>query len=184
MIEKSVKVKVDSGAGVSVAPKGTFRDYKIFPTYESTQGIMYTSASGHKIADEGIRYPIVKTSTGQMRALSMRVADVNSPLISVYDMINKDQRVVFDTEGSYVEHKHTGQRIKIDWHGHNPVMEFRVLEPVDEDLHVPMLADVDTDNGDPEESRTTSSTSSAARDPSGSSGVPSQQSFLRQARLP
>ena len=102
---------MDSGAAVSVAPPSTFQDYKVFPTYESTQGIKYTSASGHKTADEGIRYPVVRTSSGHVRALSMRVAEVTSPLISVYDMINKDQRVVFDVSESYVEHKNTGQRI-------------------------------------------------------------------------
>ena len=107
----------------------------------------------------------------------MRVAEVNSPLISVYDMINNDQRVVFDVSESYVEHKNTGQRIPITWHGHNPVMEFQVLEPDDEDLDVPMLADVDSPSGPG------ATTSSSSVDLSGSSRG-SSSSFHRQAALP
>jgi hypothetical protein len=145
---KYVKVKVDSGAAVSVAPAATFDGYKVFPTYESRQGIKYTSASGHKIPDKGIRYPYVRTSTGDVRSLGMRVADVSTPLISVYDIINKDQKVVFDSEGSYVENKNTKQRIKIDWQGHNPVMCFQVLDPVDEDLDAPCLADLEDSSPD------------------------------------
>ena len=137
-----MKAKVDSGAAVSVAPPGTFDGYKRFPTYESLQGIKHTSASGHKIPDQGIRYPFVRTNTGDVRTLSMRVADVSQPLISVYDMCHKNQRVVFDAEDSYVENKTTGHKIEIEWHGHNPVMCFQVLEPLDEDFEAPFLADV------------------------------------------
>ena len=78
-----------------------------------------------------------------------------------------------------------GQRTNIDWHGRNPVMGFRVLEPVDEDLYAPRLADVDsTDRGPYGPDSSTSTSSSSDRDPSGSSGFTSQQSFPRQARLP
>ena len=85
----------------------------------------------------------------------MRVADVSQPLISVYDMMRKNHRVVFDSEDSYVENKTTGHKIEIEWHGHNPVMCFNVLDPVDEDFEAPYLADLEdspvqeasTDNG-------------------------------------
>ena len=93
---KVVRAKVDSGAAISVASRNTFPGYKISPTYESENGIEYTAASGHTIPDEGIRHPIVKTKSGDIRGLSMRVAETTVPLISVFDMINKDQRVVFD----------------------------------------------------------------------------------------
>ena len=150
---------------MSVAPRSAFEGYKVHPTYESQKGIQYTSASGHKINDEGIRYPVVKTTRGDVRSLSMRVAEVSGALISVYDMISKNQRVVFDKDESYVEHKITGQRIAIDWQGHNPVIDMTVLEPVDDDVEVPMLCDMDVES-----------------DPHASSS--SSSSFPRQAPLP
>jgi hypothetical protein len=161
-----IRAKVDSGAAVSVAPRKAFEGYKIHETYESQKGIEYTSASGHKIKDEGIRYPVVKTNRGDVRSLSMRVAEVSAPLISVFDMIHKNQRVVFDTEESYVEHKVAGQRIAIEWQGHNPVIDMTVLEPVDDDMEAPMLCDMDVE-------------SESVAQPSSSSS-----SFARQAPLP
>ena len=97
---RTVKVKVDSGAGVSVANKKTFGDYQIFATYESERGMTYTSACGGKIPDQGIRFPYVKTKDGLTRALSMRVAEVKTPLLAVFDMMHKDNKVVFDLGGS------------------------------------------------------------------------------------
>ena len=162
-----VRAKVDSGAVVSVAPRSAFEGYKVHPTYESQKGIQYTSASGHKISDEGIRYPVVKTTRGDVRSLSMRVAEVSGALISVYDMISKNQRVVFDKDESYVEHKVTGQRITIDWQGHNPVIDMTVLDPIGDDLEAPTLCDMDVE-------------SSATQQASSSSS----SSFPRQATLP
>ena len=161
-----IRAKVDSGAAVSVAPRKAFEGYKIHSTYESQKGIEYTSASGHKIKDEGIRFPVVKTNRGDVRSLSMRVAEVSAPLISVFDMIHKNQRVVFDTDESYVEHKITGQRIAIDWQGHNPVIDMTILEPVDDDIEVPMLCDMDVESEPAAQSSSSSS------------------SFARQAPLP
>ena len=102
---RTVKVKVDSGAGVSVANKKTFGDYQILPTYESERGMTYTSACGGKISDEGIRFPYVRTREGLTRALSMRVAEVKTPLMAVFDMMHKGNKVVFDLkgDGSYVQ---------------------------------------------------------------------------------
>ena len=73
----------------------------------------------------------------------MRVAEATVPLSSVFDMINKEQRVVFDRDASYVEHRKTGKRFKIEWQGRNLVIEFTVLDPLDEDIQVPVLANFD-----------------------------------------
>ena len=81
-------------------------------------------------------------------------------------MISKNQRVVFDQAESYVEHKITGQRITIDWQGHNPVIDMTVLDPIGDDWEAPSLCDMDVEPG------ATQSTSS------------SSTSFPRQAPLP
>ena len=78
----------------------------------------------------------------------MRVANVNTVLLSVYDMMHKNQRVVFDLEGSYVEHKTTGEKIEVVWDGHNPVIEMTVLDPEPEDRPSAHLCDFDDENPD------------------------------------
>ena len=143
-----VKAKVDSGACVTVGPKDLFEEYEAFPTYESEHGIGYTSACGSKVPDQGIRYPFVKTADGHLRALGVRKADVTSFLLAVWDMIHKNQRVIFDLDGSYVEHKVTGEKIRIDWDGNSPVIEMIVLDPEPEDRPTTQLCDFGDENPD------------------------------------
>ena len=40
--------------------------------------------------------------------MTMQVTDVTKPLMSVREMVNAGQRVVFDSVGSYVENNMTG----------------------------------------------------------------------------
>ena len=93
--------------------------------------------------DEGIKFPVVKTREGLTRALSMRVAAVKGPLLAVYDMMHKGQKVVFDLrgDGSFVENHDTGERVAIDWKGHDPIIKMWVLEPEAEDKSTPELCD-------------------------------------------
>ena len=51
-----------------------------------------------------------KTKGGGMRSMSFRVADVTKPLGAVSKICHKGNKVVFDVEGSYIEHKATGTR--------------------------------------------------------------------------
>ena len=143
-----VKAKVDSGACVTVAPSDLFAEYQTFPTYESDHGIGYTSACGSKVPDEGICYPFVKTTEGHLRALGVRKANVTSFLLAVWDMMHKNQRVMFDLDGSYVEHKGTNEKIRIDWDGKSPVIEMIVLDPEPEDRSTTQLCDFGDENPD------------------------------------
>ena len=47
------------------------------------------------------------------RGVTAEVCDVHRPLMSVKRMCKAGHRVIFDDEGSYVESKHTGERLKI-----------------------------------------------------------------------
>ena len=47
------------------------------------------------------------------RGITAQVCDVHRPLMSVKRMCKSGHRVVFDDEGSYVESKHTGEKLKI-----------------------------------------------------------------------
>ena len=47
-------------------------------------------------------------NTGTVRGMKARVANVVRPLLSVFEMVESGHRVVFDSDGSYAEHKTTG----------------------------------------------------------------------------
>ena len=115
--------------------------------------------------------------------LNMRVADVNKCLLSVCDMLHKNQRVMFDLDGSYIEDKITGDRIDIMWENNSPVVEFQVVEPLPEDQQLaecPELTPFDMDTDD--EALVASSSSSGLYGPvqSDQPAAPGQP-FQRQA---
>ena len=56
--------------------------------------------------------------------------------------------VVFDLDGSYVEHKGTREKITIVWDGHNPMIEMTILDPEPEDRPAAHLCDFDDENPD------------------------------------
>ena len=47
-------------------------------------------------------------NTNTVRGMKARVAKVVRPLLSVFEMVESGHRVVFDSDGSYAEHKTTG----------------------------------------------------------------------------
>ena len=50
----------------------------------------------------------------QKGAIEFNVADVRKPLASAVKMVRAGNRIVFDDEGSYVESKSTGERMRVD----------------------------------------------------------------------
>ena len=47
-------------------------------------------------------------STGTVRGMKARVAKVVRPLLSVFEMVERGHRVVFDSDGSFAEHRAIG----------------------------------------------------------------------------
>ena len=54
---------------------------------------------------------------GYKRALNASVTDVDRPLLSVAQMVQKGGKVVFSPQGSYVEHPKTGERLALEQKG-------------------------------------------------------------------
>ena len=53
------------------------------------------------------------TKEGQKIGMDIQIADVKKPLGSVRKMCESGNRVVFDEDGSYIEHKASGNRTEI-----------------------------------------------------------------------
>ena len=52
------------------------------------------------------------TEEGSLRGLTAQVVDVSQNLLSIHRCVKAGDRVVFDSEGSYVENKETGE---VNW---------------------------------------------------------------------
>ena len=100
---------VDSGAAVTVIDPKRATSYPLLENAESRAGKTYRSAFGGTMPDLGTR-ALVGTvgNTGTVRGMKARVAKVVRPLLSVFEMVESGHRVVFDSDGSYAEHKTTG----------------------------------------------------------------------------
>ena len=67
---RTVEFKVDSGAAVSVGPVDLFKEYKLYPTYESENRMPYTAANGQKVYEVGVRWPVSReVTTGKILRL-------------------------------------------------------------------------------------------------------------------
>ncbi len=103
------QITIDSGAAVSVIPKGFASEFPVHKD-EHTGKRHFRAADGGRIADLGVQKVDVTTSTGDKRVMTFRVANVTKPLCAVSQVCAKGNRVIFDSAGSYIEHKATGKR--------------------------------------------------------------------------
>ena len=76
----------------------------------------YTAASGSEVGVLGIRRPLCWFQDDSQHVINVKVlAPLNRALFAVSELV-KTCKVVFDSEeygGSYMEHRKTGQKIKI-----------------------------------------------------------------------
>eukprot|EP00971_Amphidinium_carterae_P108384 2145982-Amphidinium_carterae.1 len=69
-------------------------------------GRVYFTANGKKVYDKGVQHVrgTVKGASAPID-VKLRVADICEGLLSVPEIVDKGFRVVFDSTGSFAEHK-------------------------------------------------------------------------------
>ena len=103
-------ITIDSGAAETVIPEHVGGQYARMATMASESGLQYQSATGQPIRNLGEKKLNLMISDGSMRQMTMQVAEkVSKPLGSVSRICAAGHRVVFDDDGSFIEHKQTGQ---------------------------------------------------------------------------
>ena len=103
-------ITIDSGAAETVIPEHVGAMYPRVATMASESGLEYQSATGQPIRNLGEKTLNLMVTDGTMRRMTMQVAEkVSKPLGSVSRICAAGHRVVFDDDGSYIEHKETGQ---------------------------------------------------------------------------
>ena len=94
----------------TVGPRRVAPKVKTEESEGAKKGIMYRVANGEIIPNEGQkRLRGFGDDYGAM-GLTMQITDVTKPLLSVREMVKANQRVVFDSNGSYSENKATGRK--------------------------------------------------------------------------
>ena len=100
-------VTMDSGAAVSVMPAWWY------PREQKRTGVEYTVANGAKIADMGEKLLKFEFDDGGNGSMKFRLANVTKPLGAISSVCDRGNRVVFDSEGSYVDLQSSGKRIPL-----------------------------------------------------------------------
>lgn len=108
---------VDSGAGETVIPSDWMTAHPVRQSDGSKADDYYTTADGTKVYNEGEKKLDVCTLDGRhRRTMTFQVARVKKALGSVSQMVQNNNRVVFDQDEqgrdiSYVQNKRTNEKI-------------------------------------------------------------------------
>ena len=116
-------VGVDSGAAATVVPASQFAEYPLVPNAMGESGRVYYTANGGKVRDLGTRSLIGKIG-GRRRGLRASAADVSKALVSVADMVDQGNVVVFSKDRSFAYHPKAKE--KIEFLRRNKVYEFDI----------------------------------------------------------
>ena len=69
----------------------------------------YEIANGDLIPNLGEKHFVGYSEEEVERSLTTQVTDVNQALLSARKMMQNNHRIVFDSDGSYIEHEKTGE---------------------------------------------------------------------------
>ena len=117
---KPVKVTLDSGAGASCWPEKLLRSAPLQP---KTKGVRFAAANGTELrylGNKDVKFVPrnrISKEGAEVREgacnLRFHVTDTTKPLASAMAVVRMGNRVVLDSEGSYIENKMSGERIQL-----------------------------------------------------------------------
>ena len=97
---------VDSGASGTVVNEGMI---KAVEAKNIKSDVSYKLADGSRVPHMGDKAFTAFTDQGHVRQMVAAVTDVDDALLSVSKVVKAGNRVVFDEDGSYIEHKTSGE---------------------------------------------------------------------------
>ena len=109
------RVQIDSGAIDTVAPKDVARAFEMKETMMSKRGIGFVAANGSSIKNYGEKKIVGYTDDGESVSMRGQCADVKKVLCSVHKMNLGGNVVVLDGAKSYMQHKESGQKTRINY---------------------------------------------------------------------
>ena len=109
---EELELTVDSGATDTVIQPKTLPSIEITEGPAFKRGVEYEMANGEYAPNLGEKKFQGVTEEGSLRGLTAQVVEVSQNLLSVHRCVKAGNRVVFDSDGSYVENKATGE---VNW---------------------------------------------------------------------
>ena len=109
---QKIGLAMDAGAAEMAIPHDLVTDHDIKETEMSIAGVCYASATGQPIPNLGEQRLPLMTDEGTLRGMKFQAAPAARPLGSVKRMCEAGHQVVFDSDGSYVMNRRTGD---INW---------------------------------------------------------------------
>ena len=103
---EEVELAVDSGASETVINEDMVTSADLRESPASKRGVEYEVASGVRIPNLGEKRFVGVSDEGISRRLTAQVC-----VLSVSEVTKGGSRVVFDTDGSYIEDKSNGERM-------------------------------------------------------------------------
>ena len=113
MIGNSLSLLWTRGASETVVNENMILSAEIQDGVNSKNGVEYEVANGIRIPNLGEKKFVGITDEGVSRKMVAQVCDVNKGLLSVSRVIHNGSRVVFDSDGSYIEDKTNGEVINL-----------------------------------------------------------------------
>ena len=130
---------IDSGASDSVIPRELMTHIPIGESMGSKMGVTYTAANGGVMRNYGQRRVNGKTNDGKEVQVTMQVTDVNKALVSVGQICEAGNTVLFNKSGGEIISNKDGSKTKfyrengvyrMDVHVPVPKQEERVIKNV------------------------------------------------------
>ena len=106
---EEIELGVDSGATETVVGPDMLPNIDTVEGDQKKRGVSYEIATGELIPILGEKRLLAMSEEEVMRHVTAQVADVNQALLSVRRMMSTGHQVVFDSEGSYILDKVTGE---------------------------------------------------------------------------
>ena len=134
MIEEStgweeIDMAIGSGATETVVGEGMLESIETVEGEAYRKGVQYEGASGTLIPNLGEKRFVAMGEGGQIRKMRAQVCEVNKALLSVKRVVQAGNRVVFDSNGSYVENTYTGEKLPLREEGGMYMLKLWVRKP-------------------------------------------------------
>ena len=126
---EEIEFLVDSGASVTVVGEVSV---KAVQASEANRERQYKLADGSYIPHKGQKTFAAVTDYGLPKQITASVTDVDTPLLSVAQIVRAGSTVVFHRDGSYVQDE-AGDRIPIEQKG--GLFTLKVWVPRDQESH-------------------------------------------------
>jgi hypothetical protein len=119
---EKIRIQVDSRAIDTVGPMSMAGAFKMRETEMSRKGIGFVAANGSGIKNYGEKMIVGYTDEGGAVSMKVQCADVKKVLCSVHKMNMGGNVVVLDGKKSYMQHKKSGEKTRIEYEDGQYVM--------------------------------------------------------------